>query len=406
MRGASWVFGLGRPFVMPAARVGVRGGTGAPAPHARSAGVPARQRRAARGARLEQIEKVLTPPKRHRKRHPLPTPPLSPQMVDRDIPPLHGQGYPDQAGCGQNTDAEYWERAELQQRAGDTFPLVAGAGVSFDNECFFIAPIGADGSPERKRSDGVLEFIVARAADELGLTAVRADQIAEPGQITLQVIDHVLGAKGAVVDLTGLNPNVFYELAVRHTARLPVALIAEKDCKLPFDIAQMRTIFFDHTDLASADSCRREIVNHLGEAIDGAVDSPIATSVDVRAMQAGSVVERSLAEVVTTLEDLGRGQRIMLDHVNGLTHDLRVGTRIPERPLRDLIERLNVLRHVVEVTGDPELVEAMESVDEVSNYLTRRLIGTRSRAGRANVVQKPSPEEFMDGDDLLTIQPK
>jgi hypothetical protein len=66
---------------------------------------------------------------------------------------------------------------------------------TLDKECFFIAPIGSEGSPERYRSDGILEFIVDRAAEELGLTAVRADQLAEPGQITLQVIDHILGAR-------------------------------------------------------------------------------------------------------------------------------------------------------------------------------------------------------------------
>ena len=88
------------------------------------------------------------------------------------------------------------------------------------------------------------------------MSSVATDQISEPGQITLQVIDRVLRARAAVADLTGSNANVYYELAIRHTAKLPVALIAEKDRQLPFDIAQMRTIFVDHTDLASADSCR------------------------------------------------------------------------------------------------------------------------------------------------------
>ena len=36
-----------------------------------------------------------------------------------------------------------------------------------DEECFFIAPIGDDGSSERERSDNVLEFIVGAAAQEL-----------------------------------------------------------------------------------------------------------------------------------------------------------------------------------------------------------------------------------------------
>jgi hypothetical protein len=108
--------------------------------------------------------------------------------------------------------------------------MTTSAAASLDSECFFIAPIGKGGSPERKRSDALLRFVVARAAAELGLTAVRADQISEPGQITLQVIDHVLRARAAVADLTGSNANVYYELAIRHTAKLPAALIAEKEC--------------------------------------------------------------------------------------------------------------------------------------------------------------------------------
>jgi hypothetical protein len=182
-----------------------------------------------------------------------------------------------------------------------------GRGASLpklEQECFFIAPIGPDGSQERSRSDGVLEFIVARAADELGLQAVRADQLAEPGQITLQVIEHVLGAKGAVADLTGRNPNVYYELAIRHTAKLPTVLICEQGEVLPFDIAQMRTIFFSHTDLRSADRCRAEIVRQLRRALEGAVDSPVAASVDLQRLQAGDTLERSVAELVTGVSDL------------------------------------------------------------------------------------------------------
>jgi len=191
-----------------------------------------------------------------------------------------------------------------------------------DKECFVISPIGAEGSPERERADDVLEFIIGRAAEELGLSAVRGDQLAEPGQINLQVIDHVLGARAAVADLTGLNPNVFYELAVRHTARLPVALIAENDCKLPFDIAQMRTIFFDSTSLKSSDKCRRGIVTQLRHALDhGAVDSPIATSADVRALAGGTVTERSIAEIVTTVEYIAKMQRNISQSIDRLRTD-------------------------------------------------------------------------------------
>jgi hypothetical protein len=125
--------------------------------------------------------------------------------------------------------------------------------TDFDSECFFIAPIGGDGTEIRKRSDGVRDWIVKPAAKAAAdLETVRADDVDEPGQISAQVIQHCLKAKVAVADLTGGNANVYYELSVRHGALLPVVLIAAVGTKLPFDISQSRVIFFDHTDLASS----------------------------------------------------------------------------------------------------------------------------------------------------------
>jgi DivIVA domain-containing protein len=200
---------------------------------------------------------------------------------------------------------------------------------SLENECFFIAPIGENGSEERRRSDGILNFVVAHAAEELGLRAVRADQLAEPGQITRQVVDHVLRARAAVADLTFLNPNVFYELAVRHTARLPTVLIVEEGERLPFDIAQMRTIFFRHDDLQSADECRHQIVQHLREAFEGSVDSPIATSIDLQSLQAWNRAERRVAEHVTTVEDLSRNLADELEAIRVSTKETLERTRSP-----------------------------------------------------------------------------
>lgn len=178
----------------------------------------------------------------------------------------------------------------------------------YEEECFFIAPIGADGGETRRRSDGVLDFIVTPAAEQLGLQAVRADKVAKPGQITLQVVEHVLSSRAVVADLTGANANVFYELAIRHTAKLPVVLICEADeiDKLPFDIQQMRVIPLDHRDLASAAAAREAIVEHLQAALDGAVDSPISTVLNLQALEQGTSVEQTLADLVTRVDTLSR----------------------------------------------------------------------------------------------------
>lgn len=67
------------------------------------------------------------------------------------------------------------ERDQFRQGTGEAAGEVHSTLVpdlpKSEDELFVIAPIGAEGSEERKRSDKVLKYIVAPAAERLGLTA-------------------------------------------------------------------------------------------------------------------------------------------------------------------------------------------------------------------------------------------
>lgn len=81
--------------------------------------------------------------------------------------------------------------------------------------CFVISPIGEDESEIRKRSDTVLKHIITPPASELGYDVIRADNIAEPGIITTQVIQHIVDADLVIADLTDRNPNVFLRIGFK-----------------------------------------------------------------------------------------------------------------------------------------------------------------------------------------------
>ena len=113
-----------------------------------------------------------------------------------------------------------------------------------DKTAFIIAMIGVVNSRERRRIDGLIDLLIDPVLKEFDLSAVASHRIDESGSITDQIINRLLNAKLVVCDLTYNNPNVMYELAIRHAAQLPVVLIAEEETKIPFDIGDQRTTFF------------------------------------------------------------------------------------------------------------------------------------------------------------------
>ncbi|MEV4926372.1 hypothetical protein [Streptomyces roseoverticillatus] len=103
--------------------------------------------------------------------------------------------------------------------------------------------------------------MIAPACERYGITAMRADGIAHAGDINEQICRHVIESDLVIADVSGGNPNVMYELGLRHVTGKPTIHIGEAG-QLPFDIASIRTIRYQRarSHLASA---RKEIEGTL-----------------------------------------------------------------------------------------------------------------------------------------------
>lgn len=162
-------------------------------------------------------------------------------------------------------------------RSGASLPdgkhVIASASTKWQRICFYIAPIGEEGSEQRKHSDMFLHALIEPALKEFDLEVVRADAIGEPGMITSQLLEYIMKSRLTIVDLSFQNPNAFYEMCFRHCCQLPVVQITRREDKLPFDVGQVRTVTIDTTDIYTfvpkLETYRSEIATQIRAALSG-----------------------------------------------------------------------------------------------------------------------------------------
>jgi hypothetical protein len=149
---------------------------------------------------------------------------------------------------------------------------------------FFITPLGEEGSEQRIRADGVLKLLgkaVSRLAESgLEVEILRADQISESGRITNQIILAIDKAPVVIADLTGLNPNVMYELAIADALVRPAIIITADLGTLPFDRAGERAIPLSSFHFEATDEFVETLVSSLEKALrdDFVIDNPFVSA--------------------------------------------------------------------------------------------------------------------------------
>ncbi len=151
--------------------------------------------------------------------------------------------------------------------------------------CFVVTPIGTPDSAIRRSTDGLLEATLQPILEKLGFEMVVAHRISTPGSITRQVLEHLLKDDLVIANLTGLNPNVMYELAVRHCVRLPVVVIAENNTVLPFDLVTERTIFYTD-DMKGVGELKPSLESTISRATEEKdPDNPVYRAVESNVMR-------------------------------------------------------------------------------------------------------------------------
>jgi hypothetical protein len=173
--------------------------------------------------------------------------------------------------------------------------------------CFVISPIGRDGTEAHSRFKEVLEFIIKPAIVSSGyeMSVIRADDMNRPGSFIKDILQQLLDSYVVIADLTTQNPNVFYELGVRHALSPRTILVAQAADDIPSDLREYRTIVYD-TSARGAATFKEQVQKYLKEifADPHRADNPVMDRL-------GSVLERQTAALQEEIKSL----RQQLDRV-------------------------------------------------------------------------------------------
>ncbi len=172
--------------------------------------------------------------------------------------------------------------------------------------CFIITPIGEGNSETRRKADGVINSAIKPVLESKGYGDIKAaHEITSIGSINNQVISRVVNDDLVIANLTGLNPNVMYELAIRHATMKSVVHICEYGTSLPFDIKDQRTIFYANDMLGVQEliSGLDEIINEIGEK-DKFEDNPIYNAIRTGKILQDTTTDEPIKYIVSKMADL------------------------------------------------------------------------------------------------------
>jgi hypothetical protein len=158
------------------------------------------------------------------------------------------------------------------------------AAMSTPRECFVVMPYGSkpfgDGSGRLYDFEKVWRVLIARAVREAGMVPVRSDQREGSGIVHTEMFRDLRDREVVLADLSLDNPNVFYELGIRHVMNAAgTVLICRHNANLPFDVRLSRVIFYDfdgqNFDWEEVERVVKTLKLTLADAATGRPDSPV-----------------------------------------------------------------------------------------------------------------------------------
>ncbi|MBM3475133.1 MAG: hypothetical protein FJX75_17870 [Armatimonadetes bacterium] len=250
--------------------------------------------------------------------------------------------------------------------------------------------------------DNAYEYLIFPSLTEAGYEVGRADSPPDQHQVLKTVVEGIARADLVVADLTGLNPNVFYELGIAHGLQKPTVIVTQCLESVPFDLRAYRVERY-LLQVPESETFKRRLKEIADLHRQGAVafGSPVT---DFGPDWARREIARSLpASLEGGRDGGGDEERGRLDYVEDLEASTKVMLRVLEEISEDTVSlggKMNVhTERLVAMRQRPVQPSARE-VREVASAAAADMEESAKRL--ASLV--PQMDEAIDGVSQNTEQ--
>ncbi|QJP12706.1 hypothetical protein G3545_02920 [Starkeya sp. ORNL1] len=232
-------------------------------------------------------------------------------------------------------------------------------GEAVPKSCFIVSPIGEPDSRERVHAEWVAEMIIRPVLNDIGdINVERSDDINTPGLIDSQIIDRLLNVDLVIADLSFLNPNVFYEIGIRHLAQKPIIHLQLESERIPFDVLLYRSIKFSISRPRDIEAAKLLLKNQINVALapDYIVENPVT-----RTRGRVELAEHATPEMQTIMRDI----EALSARVSRVENGSEALSHMPRKNWYDLLKDLpsTAFIEIVPIPGeDPDDKQIMDAL--------------------------------------------
>ncbi|MDP2950223.1 MAG: hypothetical protein Q8P22_11875 [Chloroflexota bacterium] len=158
-----------------------------------------------------------------------------------------------------------------------------------------IMPFSATDSCTQQRWTWIFETLLKPAVENAGLNYVCRRSTAKRGNIIAAIMESLREAYVVLADLTDQNPNVFYELGVRHAMKNRTILIAQNEKFIPFDLRPYAYHIYDWKTAKG----KRKLASKLRELLADADQFPDRADNPVSDFLKGRAATQASAQALT-----------------------------------------------------------------------------------------------------------